>query len=208
MATLILFLLLLPLSNSWADDLYPGLQVDSKREGSVYTVTASFDTSLSKCAAYNYLTDYGAAKELPGVIESVTHRQSANEVKVERTADERILFFHVRIHSVMAYTEKPFDSISFTQLSGDSKLFKGHWEIEPNQHGSTLRFNGLWEPDTLIPDFVIDYFAKNKLADKFSAVAKLAEKHKSMLSTSCTDRQMLTLGPQAELASVHPKLNP
>jgi hypothetical protein len=85
----------------------------------------------------------------------------------------------------MEYTEKPFDSISFTQLTGDSKTFQGNWDIEPNQQGSTLRFKGLWEPDTMIPLFIIDHFAKNGLVDKFNAIAELAEKRKDKEPASC-----------------------
>jgi hypothetical protein len=206
MTTRILFLLSIIVSNpAWAGDPYPGLQVDVKRQGRVYTFTASFDTPLSKCAAYRYLTDYEAATELPGVIESVAYRQSANTVKVDRTAAEQILFFYVRIHSVMEYTEKPFDSVAFTQLAGDSKMFQGNWGIEPNQQGSTLRFNGSWEPDTLIPLFVIDHFAKNGLVERFSAIAQLAEKRKDRTAESCTDPQVATLSPETGLESVHAK---
>lgn len=166
---------------------YPGLQVDVKRDGKLYAFTASFDIPLSKCEAYQYLTDYEAAKNLPGVIESIASRQSGNMVKVERTADERILFFHVRLHTVMEYTEQPMDSISFTQLSGDSKSFQGNWHILPNPQGSTLRFQGSWEPDTLIPFFVIDHFAENDLAERFSAVARLAKTRLGSSSPSCVD---------------------
>lgn len=173
----ILFLLLFMANNSaWPDAHSNGLQMDVKRNGQVYTLSASFDTPLSACAAYRYLTDYEAAKNLPGVIDSSAYRLSANKVKVERTADEHVLFFYVRLRSVMEFTEKPFGSIAFTQLSGDSKTFQGSWDIEPNQQGSTIKFKGLWEPETLIPLFVIDHFAKNGLIEKFSAIAKLAEK--------------------------------
>ena len=120
------------------------------------------------------------------MIESKAYRQSANKVRVERSADEHVLFFDVRLHSVMEYTEKPFDSIAFTQLRGDSKTFQGNWEIEANQQGSTLRFKGSWEPDTLIPFFVIDHFAKNGLIDKFTAIARLAEKRKDTLPVGCS----------------------
>lgn len=187
MTKIILFLFLFMTNNNmaWSDAHYHGLQVDVKRDGNLYTFNASFDTSLSTCAAYRYLTDYEAAKNLPGVVESSAYRQSANKVKVERTADEHVLFFYVRLHSVMEYTEKPFDNIAFTQLTGDSKTFQGSWDIEPNQQGSTLRFKGLWEPDTLIPLFIIDHFAKNGLIDRFNAIAELAEKRKNMQPTSC-----------------------
>jgi hypothetical protein len=184
----ILFGLLITFANiAWPDSLYPGLQVDVKRDGKLYAFTASFDTPLSKCAAYQYLTDYEAAKKLPGVIESLAYRQSGNKVRVERTADERVLFFHVRLHSVMEYTETPIDSVSFTQLTGDSKSFQGDWHILVNPEGSTLRFEGSWEPDTLIPLFIIDHFAKNGLIDRFSAVAKLAAARSGMVAAGCVD---------------------
>jgi hypothetical protein len=178
---------------AWSDTTYPGLQVDVKRDGNLYNFTASFDTPLTKCAAYHYLTDYEAAKNLPGVVESLAYRESANTVRVERTADEHVLFFHIRLHSVMEYTEKPFESIAFSQRSGDSKAFQGDWSIETKQQGSTLRFRGLWEPDTLIPLFIIDHFAKNGLVDRFSAIAHLAEKRKDMLSTQCEDRHVANI---------------
>jgi hypothetical protein len=184
----ILFISLLTFTNAALPaTLYPGLQVDVKRDGTLYAFTASFDTPLSKCAAYQYLTDYEAAKKLPGVVQSLAARQSGNTVRVERTADERVLFFHVRLHSVLEYTEQPMDSISFTQLSGDSKSFQGSWHILSKQQGSTLKFQGSWEPDTLLPLFVIDHFAKNDLADRFSAVARLAEERLSASPASCLD---------------------
>jgi hypothetical protein len=66
-------------------------------------------------------------------------------------------------------------------------MFRGSWVIEPNQQGSTLRFKGLWEPDSLIPLVIIDHYAKNGLIDRFNAIAELAEKRKNMEPTSCVD---------------------
>ena len=186
MTRLILFLMICMASDAaWPYDPQHGLHVDVTRKGGSYTLVASIDTSLTKCAAYHYLTDYEGAKDLPGVVKSDSYRESANRVKVDRIADEHILFFNVRLHSVVEYTEKPFERVAFTQLSGDSKVFQGSWDIVPNQQGSTLRFRGLWEPDSLVPFFIIDHFAKNGLMDKFNAIAQLAEKRKDMLSSSC-----------------------
>lgn len=188
MIKLILLLSLFMASTmAWSDDTYPGLQVDVNREGRLYSFDASFDTPLTKCAAYSYLVDYESAKDLPGVVELLARRQSAGKVKVELTAEESILFFTVQIISVLEYTEKPLDSISFVQLAGKSKLFQGSWDIEPNQKGSTLRFAGLWEPSARVPLFLVDLFIKNSLINKFSAIAKLAEKRKDRMPPSCVD---------------------
>jgi hypothetical protein len=188
MTRLILFFALFAVGANlaWPDTRRPEMRVEVKRDGAVYAFSARIDTPLSACAAYRYLTDYEAAKYLPGVIESIATRLSANKVEVERIADERILFFHVRLHSTLEFTEKPFDSLAFTQLQGDSKSFRGSWEIKPNAQGSTLKFEGQWEPDTFIPLFVIDHFAQYGLADRFAAIAELAEKRKDVESAACT----------------------
>ena len=169
-------------------DIQPsGVHVEVSREGNLYSMAARFDSSLNTCAAYHYLTDYEAAKELPGVIESVSVRQSADTVRVDRTADEQVLFLRVRLRSVMEYKERPADGISFYQVQGDSKRFQGSWHVAPHPHGSTFHFQGIWEPDTVIPLFIIDHFAKNGLKDRFGAIAQLAEKNKNALSISCNN---------------------
>ena len=186
MAKILLFGLLLAFANTaWSNSHYPGLQIEVKREGALYTFNASFDSPLSKCAAYQFLTDYEFATNLPGVIESSVRRLSSNQVRVEQTAEELVLFFHVRLHSVLEYTEKPVADISFVQLAGDSKQFHGHWHIEPNLQGSTLTFHGQWEPDTMLPLFIIDHFARNGLVERFCEIANLAEKRKDILTDIC-----------------------
>jgi len=184
----IVFLLLFIMSGVARSDIYqPELKVEVNRVGNVYSLAAQFHSSLTKCAAYHYLTDYEAAKGLPGVIESNSVRQSSDTVMVERIADEQVLFLRVRLRSKMEYKELPIEGISFTQLSGDSKRFEGRWHIDPHPQGSTFRFQGIWEPDTVIPLFVIDHFAKNGLKDRFGAIASLAEKNKTSLSNSCNN---------------------
>jgi hypothetical protein len=188
MAMLFMFIVLMATSNAaWSDESDPGLQVDVKRDGHLYTLSASFDTSLTRCEAFRYLTDYEAATKLPGVITSTAHRESASEVKVDRTIDEHVLYFHVRLRSIIEYREKPFEGIEFAQVKGDSKLFRGSWDIETTRQGSKLRFKGLWEPDTVIPLFIIDHFAKADLADRFTAIAQLAETSKDLLQFSCAN---------------------
>ncbi|MBA3023416.1 MAG: hypothetical protein FP821_05905 [Sideroxydans sp.] len=161
------------------------LQVEVQRNGGTYLLNARFDTSLSQCAAYLYLTDYESATKLPGILDSKAYRESDNTVKVERTAEERVLFMHIHLHSVMEFTEYPNSKLTFTQLSGDSKSFSGHWLIEPNPSGSTLRFEGRWEPDTMLPLFIIDHFAKHDLEKRFGDIARLAEEQNTKLSGKC-----------------------
>lgn len=182
---IVFFYLFFVASVARSDNYQPELEVEVNRVGNVYSLAAQFHSSLTKCAAYHYLTDYEAAKGLPGVIESNSVRQSSDTVMVDRVADEQVLFLRVRLRSKMEYKELPIEGISFTQLSGDSKRFEGSWHIDPHPQGSILRFQGIWEPDTVIPLFVIDHFAKNGLKDRFGAIAQLAETSKGSLSNRC-----------------------
>ena len=170
---------------AWSDQPHQGLQIEVTRNGGVFSINASFDTTLTKCAAYHYLTDYDVKKQMPGVIELLALRQSPNQVKVELTADEQVSFFSVRNKSVLEYTEIPFEGITFRQLAGSSKAFEGSWHIESYPQGNRLRYKGLWEPDTSIPLIVFDQFAKNILIKKFSASASLAESYKDMQANNC-----------------------
>lgn len=122
---------------------------------------------------------------LRGILDSRAYREADNKVKVERTAEERILFLRVRLHSVLEFTEYPSERLTFVQRAGDSKRFEGRWLIEPNPHVSTLHFEGEWEPDTLIPLFIIDHFAKHGLEERFGAIARLAEEQSSLQSSDC-----------------------
>jgi hypothetical protein len=170
-----------------ADIHQPKVQVEVQRVGHIYALGVRLQSSLSKCAAYQYLTDYDAAKGLPGMVESTAVRQSADTVMIDQTTDEQVLFLRVRLHSKMEYKEQPMEGISFIQIEGDSKRFEGKWHIHPNAQGSILHFEGLWEPDTVIPLFVIDHFARNGLIDRFGEIAALAEKNKGMLTNRCAN---------------------
>ncbi|MBI3480616.1 MAG: hypothetical protein HY016_09730 [Nitrosomonadales bacterium] len=188
MTKLILFVSLFLTGNSaWSDALYHGLQVEINRTGSLYSFAGSLDTTLDPCAAYRYLTDYEADKKFPGVVESIAYRLSASKVRVDRAVDEQVLFFDYRLHQILEFTERPFDRVEFTQLAGDLKSFRGSWDIVPMQQGSTLRFKGFLEPDTILPLFIIDHFIKNGLIAKLNAVIEMAEKRKDMPVSSCVD---------------------
>ncbi|MDX8379646.1 MAG: hypothetical protein R8K48_06325 [Gallionella sp.] len=172
---------------AWADSLNHGLHIDVKRNGRVYVYSAQFDTSLTRCSAYRYLTDYAAKKELPGVVGLSVSRESSDTVNVNITADEPILFFTVRINAVLIYTEKPFNSVAFKQKTGNSIIFKGKWDIIPTLQGSTLLYKGFWEPNTVVPFVILDQFAKNILVNKFTAIAEQADRYKSFSPATCVD---------------------
>lgn len=155
------------------------LHVHVHRTGEADLLRARLHTSLPPCAAYRYLTDYDSAILLTGIIDSRATRAGVNKVTVECIAEEQILFMRVRLHSVLEFTEHPDERVSFTQISGDSKSFHGDWLILPAPQGSTLTFDGRWEPDTLLPLFIIDHFAQHELEKRFDEISRLAEEWKT-----------------------------
>ena len=166
----------------FADGDFDRFNVQAKviRQNDTFLISANFQTPLTACQAYRFLTDYEAAKKVPGVTESKATRISSNKVLVERSAKEKILFFTVKLHTLIEYTEQPIKGTEFIQIKGDSKMFSGKWFIEPNILGSVIRYEGVLEPDSHLPMFVIKYFIENSLEDRFKTMAKLYAERKTI----------------------------
>jgi hypothetical protein len=166
----------------FADGDFDRFNVQAKviHQDDTFLFTASFQTPLTACQAYRYLTDYEAAKKVPGVTESKPTRISSNKVLVERSAEEKVLFFKVKLHTLIEYTEQPIKGTEFIQIKGDSKRFSGKWFVEPSISGSVIRHEGVLEPDSHLPMFVIKYFIENRLEDRFKTMAKLSAERKTI----------------------------
>jgi hypothetical protein len=148
------------------------IKVDVVQQGSVFHTQASFQLPLSLCQSYRYLTDYDAAKSIPGVVESSTTRLEANKARVERLLQERILFFPIKMRMVLEITEQPNKGTDFVQISGEAKSYKGSWRLEEEGNGTTFKYRAESEPDSVFPKAVIEYFIKNRLNSSFEAMAK------------------------------------
>jgi len=151
-----------------------------------YQIDASLVTSLSSCAAYQYLVDYDAATLLPGILTSTAVRLDNQHIRVRRQAVEQILFLELRIDSEMEFVERPPLGVEFWQVSGPSPAFKGRWQIVPSQSGSQLVFSGFWQPQAWIPKSIIEHFAQHQLNTHFAAMQKLAEQGRARWEARCT----------------------
>ena len=161
------------------------VSVDVLHQGEIFHIVASYKTPLNLCQAYRYLTDYEVARNVPGIIESKYTRLSSNKVSVERTADETILLFRVRLNSVLEYIEYPYVGTEFTQVKGNSKMVVGKWQLEPHADGTIFKYQGAVSLDSSIPMFVIEYFIKSNMKQKFAAMASLAAERKNTPINSC-----------------------
>lgn len=169
------------------------LKVSVNKIEEQFLIDASYQTVLTQCQAYRYLTDYEGAKKVPGVIESKVFRQAANRVIVERTAEESILFIKMHLHTQLEYLEHPYASTEFNQIKGDSKVFKGKWTLEPNAEGTLFKYQGKLVLDTnILPTFIMEYFIKNNVRERFAVMAKMAKDRKDLPIQACGSALMAT----------------
>ena len=148
------------------------IQVSVTRMDELFQINASYAVPVSQCSAFAFMTDYDGAKNIPGVMDAKVLSRVGNKVVVQRVIEERVLFFPVQLKSVIEYTETPNQLLSFEQLSGDTKLYKGSWRLSSDKEKTVFKYDGLVEPRSVIPSAVIEYFIKNSIQTKFQNMAE------------------------------------
>ena len=161
------------------------VKVNVSNTGDIFEINASFKTPLNNCDAFRYLTDYEAAKKIPGVLDSVVTRKSETVAVVNRTISESILFFSVIVKTTIEYTELPFIGSDFKQIAGDAKMFKGSWRLKKDEVGTSFIYRSFIEPNTIVPNFIISIYIKNELQQQFIEIAKQALANNSKTYLAC-----------------------
>ena len=161
------------------------LKVAVIRAGDRFQVTASYEVPINVCEAFAFITDYEAAKNVPGVVDSKVLSRAGNKVRVARLLEERILFIPFEMHSELEFIEMPNKMLLFEQLSGETKYYKGSWRLLPEKGFTTFKYDAQVEPNSLVPSAVIEFFIKNIIRRQFDAIAELAGQRKSSLKTVC-----------------------
>lgn len=151
------------------------LEFSVQRERNEYHVKASFEVPLNACQAYAFLTDYERDVDIPGVIESKIVSRDAHKALVDRLVRETILMIPIQIRTRLEFNERSFRTIEFRQIQGDNVYMKGQWQIEPNGKQSLLKYENFFEPNLNIPNFIIDFFIKNRLNERILDKAKTAQ---------------------------------
>ena len=141
---------------------------------------ASFTLPLKHCQAWGYLTDYDSSAAIPGVLSSSTTRLGSRKARVSLAMEERVLFFRVRMDSVIDFVELEGVGTDFVQQSGDAKSFKGTWRIEPRAGGTLFRYQSVFEPDSALPMPVINYFVDRRMLNNFAAIAQIGAAHRGL----------------------------
>ena len=161
------------------------VQVSTRAIDGRIQVNASYNVPINICSAFAFITAYEAAKNIPGILESKVISRSGNKVRVYRVIEEQILFFTVELKSTIEYTEVPNRLVTFEQISGDTKYYKGSWKLLPDKDSTTFRYEALVEPHSLIPPSIIEYFMKNNLKERFELMAQKAREHKIIGQMAC-----------------------
>ena len=161
------------------------LQVFVEKLGASFKVQASYVTSVSQCEAYTFLTDYEDVKTIPGIVESKVRRRNGNRVTVERLIEDRILLFPIQLRSEVEFTELPNQGLNFIQIKGDNKAYSGTWRLQTNEKGVIVRYASIIEPDSMIPNGIIEYFLRNNIRKGFEMMAEGMERSRDTLRLAC-----------------------
>ena len=169
----------------WASSNPYDLNLQVYPTGDRFQIIANYKVALTPCQAMLYLKDYEGAKSIPGIKESKIMRRSGNQVVVERVVEDRILLIPIELRSTVQYKEISDQIIDFEQISGDAKLYQGTWRIEPEGSGTRFEFRANVELDSMVPNFIIEYFIKNQMSKRFEMMAENANRRASTLKSSC-----------------------
>jgi hypothetical protein len=154
-------------------------------ENGHFRIQASYEVAIDICSAYAFITDYEGAKNMPGILESKIISRNRNKVRVQRLIREQILFIPIEMKSLMEYTETPNKLLIFNQLSGDSKEYRGSWRLFEVGDKTLFKYDAIFEPNSAIPSFVIEYFMRNSIRGRFEVMAQKVAQSKSPESFAC-----------------------
>jgi hypothetical protein len=183
---LTLFLCISSIGGYAQENTHPhDVQVSTRAIDGRIQIDASYVVPINICNAFAFITAYEGAKNIPGILESKVMSRAGNKVRVYRVIEEQILFFTVELRSTIDYTEVPNRLVTFEQISGDTKYYKGSWKLSQDKELTIFRYEALVEPHSLIPSSIIEYFMKNNLKERFELMAQKAREHKITGQMAC-----------------------
>jgi len=161
------------------------VQVNVAVVNSRFHVQASYSLPINICSAYAFITDYEGSKNIPGIVEAKVISRAGNKVRVYRVIEEQILFFPIEMKSTVEYTELPDRSLTFEQISGDTKSYKGTWKLSEEKDKTVFKYDAQIEPNSIIPLAIIEYFIKNSMRERFESMAQRASEYKAIQAFAC-----------------------
>ncbi len=170
-------------ASAWAQGEAYKLAVQVQQVDKTFVTHASFVLPLKPCQAWQYIVDYDAALQIPGIVESKTTRLGDRAARVKRVMKDRILFFPISMQTVIDFREVDGQGTDFVQVEGQARSHKGSWRLEPQDSGTLFRYHAVSEPDSAWPMAVVRYFVQNRLQNSFTAMAEQGAKRRD---TGCS----------------------
>jgi Polyketide cyclase / dehydrase and lipid transport len=161
------------------------VQVNVARVDSRFHVQASYSLPINICSAYAFITDYEGSKNIPGIVEAKIISRVGNKVRVYRVIEEQVLFFPIEMKSTVEYTELPNGALTFEQISGDTKSYRGTWKLLEEKDKTVFKYDAQIEPNSIIPLVIIEYFIKNSIRERFESMAQRASQNKTIQTATC-----------------------
>ena len=87
--------------------------------------------------------------------------------------------------STVEYTELPNRSLSFEQISGDNRSYKGTWKLLEEKDKTVFNYDAQIEPNSIIPSAIVEYFIKNSMRGRFESMAQRASQYQSTETVVC-----------------------
>ena len=170
---------------AWSSSNPYDLNLQVYPKGDRFQIIANYKVAMRPCQAMLFLREYEGAKSLPGIKESKIVQRNGNQVLVERVVEDRILLIPIELRSTVQYTELSDQRIDFEQIRGDIRLYQGTWRIEPEGNATRFQFRANVELDSIVPNFIIEYFIKNQMGKRFELMAENANQRASTLKLGC-----------------------
>lgn len=119
------------------------ISLEVSRSHGFYLVKGSFDVHDSSQAVWNVLSDYD---HIPNFVSSVTSskilERGRHALVIEQKMQGKIFLINRTFHVVLDIKERPFEKISFKDVSRKNFVFyAGSWSIVPIDNGSRILYH-------------------------------------------------------------------
>jgi carbon monoxide dehydrogenase subunit G len=166
--------------------------VSVEYEDPIFRVHASVVLPLTSCNAYNLLTDYGSLTSyIPGMLQVRHKRISPTRVDIWQEGEVEVLFFSVRLVSLLEMEETPNQRIAFRQTGGDMASYSGEWNLVQMREGTEVSYDATvtLKPEQLIPAFLARSVLEEEVRVRFEALATESSKRKNKVVPVCVSAQ-------------------
>jgi ribosome-associated toxin RatA of RatAB toxin-antitoxin module len=160
------------------------VRVQAHRQGDAVQVQAQATVKAPHALIWKALTDYDHMAEfVPGIRSSRVLERHGTTTTVEQVGTAHLWFFRFTIDVVVEATEQPPDLIGIRILRGNLKQLSGGYRLEKidgSDDEFVLRWEGVIEPDTPVPQAIAVPLLRASLQEQFAGMVKEIERREAL----------------------------